>query len=320
MASKSLQLTGASAQYAYINDNASLSITSDITLESWVNFASLPTEGKYWTPINKFYLGGSGNSYALGLENDGGTYKIRARLSLGGISENELLATFTPAINTWYYFAFTWVSGSKVWNIYRGDQSTAPISVASGTTTNNAIDDSTQQFIIGTYTGESVMSLDGKVDEVRIWSLARSLANLQANYNMSLVGNEANLVAYYKFNATYNDTTSNANNLTPNGTPAFSTDVPFTETTTSTSSSTSSSTTTTSRSTSTTTTSTSKSTSTSTSTTVSVTTSTSTTSTSTSTTSTSSSTTISTSSSSSSSTSTTSTSTTLDLTFSVELI
>ena len=37
----------------------------------------------------------------------------------------------------------------------------------------------------------------GKIDEVRIWNLARSQADIQSTINSSLIGNESGLVAYY---------------------------------------------------------------------------------------------------------------------------
>jgi len=38
------------------------------------------------------------------------------------------------------------------------------------------------------------------MDELRFWSIARSAAEIQANMDLELVGNESGLVAYYKFN------------------------------------------------------------------------------------------------------------------------
>ena len=55
----------------------------------------------------------------------------------------------------------------------------------------------------------------GKIDEVRMWSVARNPADIQANMNKTLVGNETGLVAYYPMEVNNNweiiDKTSNAN-------------------------------------------------------------------------------------------------------------
>lgn len=41
---------------------------------------------------------------------------------------------------------------------------------------------------------------DGKIDEVRVWNTAKSLADLQASANAELCGAQTGLVAYYQFN------------------------------------------------------------------------------------------------------------------------
>lgn len=41
---------------------------------------------------------------------------------------------------------------------------------------------------------------DGKIDEVRVWNTAKSLADLQASANAELCGAQPGLVAYYQFN------------------------------------------------------------------------------------------------------------------------
>src|SRR5690606_15822013 len=66
---------------------------------------------------------------------------------------------------------------------------------------------------------------DGQIDEVRIWSTARTKAELLANMHTELCNSEAGLAAYYKFNhgvaggnnatvKTLVDATSNGNNGT----------------------------------------------------------------------------------------------------------
>mgnify|MGYP003384325531 CR=1 FL=1 len=48
----------------------------------------------------------------------------------------------------------------------------------------------------GTYEYE----FDGSIDEVRVWEDVRTQSEIQTNFNNELVGDEENLVAYYKFN------------------------------------------------------------------------------------------------------------------------
>lgn len=73
--------------------------------------------------------------------------------------------------------------------------------------------------------------LDGNVDEVVIWSEERNLAEIQASYNSGngkeYIGNEENMLAYYRFENSVEDLTANNLDLTNNNSAAFSTDVPF---------------------------------------------------------------------------------------------
>jgi Ca2+-binding RTX toxin-like protein len=57
--------------------------------------------------------------------------------------------------------------------------------------------------------------LNGKLDDVRIWNKARTQAEIQADFNRELTGNETGLVGYWNFNSvngnTVQDLTSNHN-------------------------------------------------------------------------------------------------------------
>lgn len=74
---------------------------------------------------------------------------------------------------------------------------------------------------------------DGKIDDVRFWNVARSGANILGNMRRELVGNETNLVGYWKLNdgtgTTALDATANNFDITLINTPTWSVDVPFSE-------------------------------------------------------------------------------------------
>ncbi len=53
---------------------------------------------------------------------------------------------------------------------------------------------------IGTYTVSGDSGFVGKMDEIRIWKKARTAAEIAADYNKCLTGNETGLAAYYKAN------------------------------------------------------------------------------------------------------------------------
>lgn len=69
-------------------------------------------------------------------------------------------------------------------------------------------------MLIGTSTGENKYDKTRAVfDEVRVWNTARTLVQINGARSTQLVGNESNLVAYYKMN-NLNDASASSNHLT----------------------------------------------------------------------------------------------------------
>ena len=69
---------------------------------------------------------------------------------------------------------------------------------------------------------------DGRIDEVRIWNIAREQDDIAADMNSTLFGNENGLVAYYHFNEgegnTLYDQTGNGHDGLLFGDPSWSDD------------------------------------------------------------------------------------------------
>ncbi len=82
-------------------------------------------------------------------------------------------------------------------------------------------------FIFGSWTGlgSTDSGFAGKMDEIRIWNQPRTAAEIQANYNKCLSGNETGLVAYYHANEKtgnlLHDVSTNANNAALSSTATF---------------------------------------------------------------------------------------------------
>jgi len=214
MANKSLDFNG-STQYASIADESQTGLdlsTGDFTIEFWVKFDSLPGSGLQEWAVSKWYDGSSTN-YRFGIQDDGTVY-----FSAG----DDLVSTTTLSTGSWYHLAFVWDDNSSM-TIYIDGSFNKTKETTTTRNNNNAA-----PFVIGAdYNNGIAGYIDGKIDEVRVWNDVRTVTEISTNYKKELVGTETGLVAYYKFNDSALDETSNDNDLTLSGSPSYSIDVPF---------------------------------------------------------------------------------------------
>jgi len=134
---------------------------------------------------------------------------------------NLIAAGVTP--NTWHHVAATFNGATRVLIVYLdGIQRTqATLGAASAS--------STQPLILGRSgpTGDYWL---GKIDDLRVWSVVRTGAEIAASYQTELTGPVAGLVGNWHFNegfgSTGADTAGSAQNFTLLGGAAFSPDVP----------------------------------------------------------------------------------------------
>lgn len=115
--------------------------------------------------------------------------------------------TAAPRIGEWTHVAGTYDGATAKLYINGGlvAQQTFSLSMGSG---------STGLYIGGTY----FQSFEGLIDEVRLWNITRTQAEIQSKMNTTLIGNESGLVGYWKFDETAGaaiavDATANHNDL-----------------------------------------------------------------------------------------------------------
>ena len=198
-----------------------------MTIECWVKLESLPSAraaGVQTNMIAKWEVNTDRRSYRLiGLQADN---KPTFSCSSDGtqVNNNSLSANTALSTGAWTHLAVTYKASTATITHYLNG-----VNDGSGVITNTAIHDNNSDLVIGaanTLTAADEF-YDGLIDEVRIWNVERTGAQILANYNKQLLGNESGLVAYYKLNNDYVDSTANAFTLTASGSPVFSTDVPF---------------------------------------------------------------------------------------------
>lgn len=182
----------------YIATASSMTLSgSAVTLEAWIYVDVFQASSPYISSL--LGIEESDNACLLRL-GDTGLAKNKLQFTLHIGSNNINLDGITAlSTNTWYHVAATY------------DGATMKIYV------NGILDASTPQTGSFTASGNFLLAdcgewpgryLNGKMDEVRIWSNARSQAEIRANMYQELEGNEDNLVAYYKFDET-SGTTAN---------------------------------------------------------------------------------------------------------------
>jgi hypothetical protein len=174
-------------------DSASLSSTSNITMEMWIKLESIPAPGQYMIFISKSSGSIATNSYAFGLQNNSGTIRFYGEIS-DGTNQDPIFQNWTPSLGTWYHVAFVFTGASSKYQFFvDGNQ------VGSDQTgTAAGLVDANNSLIIGAYNASSPsFYYDGVMDEVRIWNIVRTPTEINNNKSVELTGIESGLVAYY---------------------------------------------------------------------------------------------------------------------------
>ncbi len=177
------------------------------TVEAWVNLNNLnkdrpviqkwkDSQFKEWGLIVD---GSFENEVSVAVENNGSNFEYKA----GG-------SVIIP--NRWHHIAMTYSGSSKIVRIFidgveYGNGEVVPNGGMPGT--NSAV-------VIGRHAYQDEKRYSGQIDEIRIWNVTKTEAELRTSMNKSLNGNESGLVAYYTFNegggSTVRDQSTNNHN------------------------------------------------------------------------------------------------------------
>lgn len=158
------------------------------------------------------------------------TYQLRLGISSTGTNEEFMARGANLVAAQTNHVAVSWDASGHIATFFVDG-----ISIGTSTGALTAIADTTAAFSVGCDFGVASAAqkfFDGKIDEVRIWNTERTVAQFYANKEIQIATNSIGLVAYYKLNNDYTDSTANANNLTATNAPVFATDVPFASPTT----------------------------------------------------------------------------------------
>lgn len=184
----------------YVATASSMSLSgSAVTLEAWINVDVFQASSPYISSL----LGIEGASDVC-LFRLGDTGLASNKLQFGlriGESNIKLDGNTALATNTWYHVAATY-DGATMKIYVNGILDVSASQTGSFTASGNFYLADSEQWT-GRY-------LNGKMDEARVWSDARSQTEIRANMYQELSGSESNLVSYYKLNETTGTTASDS--------------------------------------------------------------------------------------------------------------
>ena len=196
-----------SYQYVEVLNNSSLNLGSYYTIEAWIK----PHELSFLSGIvSKYHVGGA-NGYTL---------RLRGSEPYSGINFNGAETdSGVITIDQWSHVAA--VSNNGTLHVYVNGIEQALYGVPDGVNAND------NDVAIGADYLDGGRYFNGMIDEVRIWNIARTQAEVQSDLSTSLTGSDSGLVAYWRLDeGTGNSTadlTSNSNNGTLINGPSWTT-------------------------------------------------------------------------------------------------
>ena len=179
-----------------ISDNSDLDLTNNYTLEAWV----FPESFSWLAGIISKYQTSAANGYIL---------RLTSQSPYSGIGFDEkITSTGVIDANQWHHIAAVNDNGQR--RLYIN----GILQTMSGSALN--VNSNSDPIRIGS--DYASRFFDGRIDEVRIWNIAREQNDILSTMDSTLNGAEDGLVAYYNFNEgsgiVLNDLTGNGHNGT----------------------------------------------------------------------------------------------------------
>jgi Concanavalin A-like lectin/glucanases superfamily/Secretion system C-terminal sorting domain len=201
----SLQFNGASANYVNLNDVYN-DLNFPFTLETWINIPSYPSK------LNGGIFGSdnsTGNYYGffISVINTG---QIRIEFGDGlGSGQGDRRGVYTnntiPLLR-WVNIAVVCNSADDIHIYFNGvDQKLFP---SDGTSSLTQVTHSNASASVGFWQDVfDTYPLNGQLDEIRLWNVARSESQIRNNLCQKLLGNETGLIGYWTADESYTSNT-----------------------------------------------------------------------------------------------------------------
>ncbi|MEI6408056.1 MAG: LamG-like jellyroll fold domain-containing protein [Bacteroidota bacterium] len=196
--------------YVLVPTNDVLKPTSALTLEAWINVRSFDTD---WETVLSFAQdnGGSESGYDLAYVNG----KLRFRCKTASMTTNEWDNNPGTEVryNEWVHIAGVY-DGAHIRFYQNGVLQESQDKTGDLNWQFAPVD-----FRIGAYHDDNEdYYFDGQIDEVRVWSVARTEEELRTTMCKKLKGNENGLVGYWRFDEGAGNTVKNRTGNSLDGT------------------------------------------------------------------------------------------------------
>lgn len=152
-----------------VSHNTALNITTNLSIEAWINPDSMDSSGSW----NRIVEKGSDNQYGFSLSSQSG-YGLIMRLY--GTSTVSTYSYVIPTLGVWSHVAVTY-DGSYV-RFYLNGQ------LVSQTANTGSITTTTENLVIGNWT-TATRGFDGRIDEVRISNKTRTDDEIKQAYEFN---------------------------------------------------------------------------------------------------------------------------------------
>ncbi|MDB9939467.1 gliding motility-associated C-terminal domain-containing protein, partial [Cyclobacteriaceae bacterium] len=178
-----------------VADNNALDMTNALTIEAWV----YPTKNSgAQTIVSKL---SSAQAYGYKLTSDNGWSNVFFHLyfNTGNLNITSEVALTPTMLNSWHHIAATY-DGANMKIFIDGIEAKSASQTGNIKTNTNELVIGAQRSSSGNNDSDFTNYFEGSLDEVRIWNVARSAAQINYAKDILLDGEEDGLVAYYQFN------------------------------------------------------------------------------------------------------------------------
>ncbi|NOY69654.1 MAG: hypothetical protein GXP53_09240, partial [Deltaproteobacteria bacterium] len=176
--------------HVVVTDAASLDLSTTGTMEAWIHVNSFLDDGGI---IHKGDVADSSDAaYELKLGTTGANTTLVFTVYDATGTPYSVSSVTTLDIYKWWHVAAVWDSAVPSMTLYING-----ISDVTGTTA--AARATTGDLHMGSRFTAGADPFNGDIDEVRIWNIARTEAQIRTDMCQKLAGNETGLVAYWRF-------------------------------------------------------------------------------------------------------------------------